>query len=500
MTELKIDSTKSAVNLPALTGLLGNSLILGLWIWLYAPLYPYLRTIFSRQDFLTNQLILVGIAGLLIYRLKDSHFQANTLASQPTLRRFPLFLTIGGSIVYLLSERFIDANILSATSFYLASYGLIGLWMPQNAWRRGLTAALLLIGTLPFGHQIQTFVGYPMRLLTASLVRDGLATAGIGSLGVDTILIFENGISHVDIPCSGVRSLWTGSLFLLAATWLEERPISLRWLLIALILWVALFFANLTRVALLVITGQVMGWTLFADLIHIPLGVLGFVAACGLALWLLRNWLKPQPQSETNPSTQTPSPKLAVFLPIMLTIMALSYTSTVRDAGLQAPPAWQFGELTTEPLPLTTEQLEWLTLDGAESADRRTFQLNDTTGTLLLIPSTNWHAHHNPERCFAGSGLRTQEAKTHLVDDDFPVRLLSLGSGEREQTAVYWFQSTEQTTDDYATRIWDDITLKRNRWVLVAVLFDGKIDPNSPDFQTLTHTLHTTTHAFLKES
>ena len=154
--------------------------------------------------------------------------------------------------------------------------------------RRKITAALLLIGALPFGEHMQTFIGYPVRILTAGLVGDGLAALGVHSIGIDTILVFENGISQVDLPCSGVKSLWTGGLFLLAVTWIEGRPFNLRWLWVALVFAFLLLVNNLIRVAALVFIGQVMEWRLLAEMIHIPLGVLGFAIACAAAVWLLR--------------------------------------------------------------------------------------------------------------------------------------------------------------------------------------------------------------------
>ena len=98
----------------------------------------------------------------------------------------------------------------------------------------------------------------------------------------------ENGVSQVDLPCSGVKSLWTGALFLIAATWIERRPLNLRWLGVAGIFGGLLLAANLARVAVLVLVGQVAGWPLAAEMIHVPLGVLGFVAACAAAVMLMR--------------------------------------------------------------------------------------------------------------------------------------------------------------------------------------------------------------------
>jgi hypothetical protein len=50
---------------------------------------------------------------------------------------------------------------------------------------------------------------------------------------------------------------------------------------------------------------------------------------------------------------------------------------------------------------------------------------------------------------------------------------------------VYWFQSRDQVTDDYATRIWADMALERQTWVLVTVLMDEPLDPGSDDMQEL---------------
>jgi exosortase O len=116
-----------------------------------------------------------------------------------------------------------DINTLSATLFGLATYGLLGLWLEPQRWRRGLPAALLLVGVLPFGEHLQTFVGYPVRILTAALVQKGLAAAGAHSVGMETILVFENGVSQVDIPCSGVKSLWTGPV-LAGGYLIEDTP------------------------------------------------------------------------------------------------------------------------------------------------------------------------------------------------------------------------------------------------------------------------------------
>jgi len=495
-----------------------NAVILGLWLWLYRPVFDYLAIIFSREDFRTNQLVLLGVIVLIAFQMRKGHLHPRPDA-RPQLYLPALTLVLGGSALYLVVERFLDINTLSASLFGLASYGLLGLWMLPQRWWQGLPAAVLLIGTLPFGEHMQTFVGYPMRILTANIVRDGLARAGVASLGVDTILIFENGVSQVDLPCSGVKSLWTGLLFLIAATWVERRPLNLRWVLTALVLAGLLFVVNLARVAVLVTVGQVAGWQLMARMLHVPLGVLGFCAACAAAVLVLRGrrpeadpWQVPGagPHPDPPPARgreHTPfslvgrgaeeriiltSPTrplwLAPALASAILGMALVYAPRPQTGLTESPADWSFpAELKTAPMPLRPDEIAWLIRGGAESAERRHFEWRGITGSMLFVASQTWRAQHRPERCFEVFGLSPNDSRTVLVTPDFPVRFVSLGNrnGRGLLSATYWFQSVGRTTDDYGARMWADLSPERTRWILVTLVFDRVYDPGATDIQAL---------------
>ena len=256
-------------------------------------------------------------------------------------------MLIGSSAAFILAERVVDINTLSASLFGLAFYGLLGLWLEPRRWRQGLPAALLLIGTLPFGEHLQTFVGYPVRLLTAALVRDGLGAFGVHTIGIDTILVFESGISQIDLPCSGVKSLWTGGMFLLAATWIEGRRINRRWLIVGLIFAFLLFAANLGRVAVLVTTGPVLGWNLLAEMLHVPLGVLGFAGACAGLVWMLRHFvpaegdLQPVGAEQIEVDAHQPKWLLPALISAIL-LLAVLYAPRPQVAAAQSPSALQF--------------------------------------------------------------------------------------------------------------------------------------------------------------
>ncbi|MEM7134487.1 MAG: exosortase O [Chloroflexota bacterium] len=469
-------------NVPIWICILLNSVLFMLWAWLYWPMSDYLALVFTRADFRTNQIILLVLLVLMVNQIRQGVLKIQ-LTTLPQFVWLPLSVLLGGSLLYLVVERYLDINTISTSLFFLASYGLLGLWMEPTRWRQGLPASLLIVGTLPFGDHMQTFLGYPLRIATAQMVGVSFEVMNVPSVGVDTILTFENGIAQVDSPCSGVKSLWTGGLFLIAATWLERHAINLRWLLIGLILGLLLIGANFIRVAILVGIGIVGKMNLLAEVFHVPLGVLGFGVACGVALLLLRRDKRPNASYQSEPSIyESHRPVwLAPILMSCIALMALTYTQRSQTGLTAAPLTFRFpDDITTEVEPLGEEELGWLTKDGAESVDHRRFQWGGVTGTMLLISSQSWRAHHRPERCFEVKGLSVDELRTHIVTPNiatatFPVRLLSLGAGTERNThsAVYWFQSTNRITDDYATRMWADLALQPERWILVSVLLDN---------------------------
>lgn len=465
---------------------IANLSILAVWLFLYRAVFGYLAVIFTREDFRTNQIVLIAVIVLIVYHARQERWSIE-FDALPHFNSPALMLVLAGSMLYLIVERWVDISTISASLFFLASYGLLGLWMHPQRWRTGLVVALLVVGILPFGDHMQTVIGYPMRILTAAIVRDGLAVTGVASMGVDTILILENGVSQIDLPCSGVKSLWTGTLFLLAATWLERRPLNRRWLGVAILFAAILFLTNLVRVAILVLIGQVLGSRILAGIIHIPLGVLAFVVACAIGIALLR-WLDPfsdSPSRAIKPNRKdAPSLWLSPVLAFSILGMALVYTPRPQTGLSEIPPAWEFpAELVTLPMPLKPNEIELLMRDGADSAERLRFEWRGMSGSIILITSHTWQAHHQPERCFTVYGLAVNNVRTFLPLDNFPMRLVSLSDHSRPEplSAAYWFQSADRVTDDYSERIWQDLFLQHQRWVLVSILFDNVQDPGVSD-------------------
>jgi exosortase O len=259
-----------------------------------------------------------------------------------------------------------------------------------------------------------------------------------------------------------------------------------------------LLAANLGRVAVLVTTGPVLGLNLLAEMLHVPLGVLGFAAACAALVWMLRRFVPAE--RDTPPvkvdfiEAETLRPRW--LLPALITtilLLAVIYTPRPQVAAAQSPSELQFpAGLTVEPWTFSPDELEWLSADGPLSASRWRFSWEENGdqprhGSLLLITSDTWRAHHRPERCFEAYGMKVDQSHSTLLSPDFPVRVVNLSAAQERYhySAVYWLQAPGRVTDDYATRIWSDLSPQRQTWVLVTILFDSTVDPTRPDLQEL---------------
>jgi exosortase O len=172
--------------------------------------------------------------------------------------------------------------------------------------------------------------------------------------------------------------------------------------------------------------------------------------------------------------------------------IAYAPPTVVAAATAAAAPKYSFpAELQVAPVALRAGELDWLYKDGATSVERVRFSFEGISGSLILVESTTWRAHHNPERCFENYGLRKESENVVLIDPDHSARVLRLARGASGAThgAMYWFQSKDTRTDDYGTRLWSAFSLSAPNYVLVSVLFDASLPPDHPALYRLARVL-----------
>lgn len=385
---------------------------------------------------------------------------------------------------------------LSRASFHIlqqlsASFALFGFYgfapaflrMSPTLWRQGMVLAFLAALALPFALVPGTGAGFYLRLLTADISAMFLDWFGHSSMGANDVLIFENGIAQVDMPCSGLKSLFTGTAFFLAASLILKRPVTWRWLLVYGLFVLCLLSANILRVTTLIFLSEVQQWRDLADQLHVIIGVALFVGNCVLAVVFLR-WL---PKGETLTGQFPPSKLYGTIIAsaaVGVFVLLFSTQPSVWNKSIDAPDFIQLDEAG-----LTPAEIRFFSARGQSHARKWRFTHDALSGSILVVKSRAANGLHAPEICLMGNGLTIDSMQSRDWDDwqsqkgkgDF--RALSLN--EDRYSAVYWMQSDGLITDDFRKRLTQYALGRHNEWIMVTILFDqslklDKIDAKNP--------------------
>ena len=262
----------------------GTIAIVCSWLYFNRAQLQWLATSLSDISLFNGVMLVAG--GLLLAFLGWRYRRSIEVA--PGLHRLPLVLMLGCGVGSIATQWLVSLSQLPVGLFLLGSYGLLGLWLAPAVWRRGLPVGIAIACLLPFGVQFSTGIGAPARILTAHIVEWILHQWQISAISAGDVIVLDTGVAYVDLPCSGLKSMWTGTLFLLAATWLEGRQIGLLWLGVGLVNLGLLAIANTGRVLILTTLIHVLHQSAWAEILHVPLGLIGFVMASLLTWGLLR--------------------------------------------------------------------------------------------------------------------------------------------------------------------------------------------------------------------
>lgn len=511
---------------------LPNLVLLAAWISTHTGALSWIAAHYTNADRRLEALMLVGVAVLAWRRFGGPLPALRRLAAPAAPTPAPLVLLAACIVTELVLVRWLDLHLVRASAFVLGGYALVGLYATPATWRAGLPWVGLLTLTLPFGAYSEVYLGFPARLLTADLVRDGLDTLGIASLSRDTILVLDRpggpAAVQVDAPCAGVRSLWTGGVFLLAAACVEGRRLD-RWFVAAAVATGSLLLAaNTLRVATLVVLGAVLDAPAAAAAVHVPLGLLGFAWAAAAGWLILRRGTVAAEVAEAVPPPRA-APLLAPVLASGLLALALfapappPATAPALPFTLALPPTFVATPIAPIPAEIAffaaaevAPPAKWRFTSGAglgegglgegglgegglgegglgEGLGENASSITSVAGTLLVVPSRAWRAHHSPTACLLGQGHTVEGPWTVGIDPAFAVRVAKVDDGDA--TAVWWFQAPARTTEDLSVRTWAALSGAEDRWVLVSMLLEGTVAPDA--LAPLVRALHGAVHTGL---
>lgn len=408
------------------------------WLW---PLLPWIARSAAGEEGMVRASALLAGAWM---GLSARRFEGPPSAIAPWVAALPA----------LLAPLCRDLETLQLMLVAVSGYGLLGLFVGANAWRKLAPLLLLALACAPDPIQLDVMFGWPLRKAIASI-----AAAILGGVPAETVIAVEGGIAHVDLPCAGMRSLWMiGVLMLIVGLW-QRRGLDVRFLVASTLAGLAMIAANTIRVVILVALAHTWGLPMLADSVHVPIGIFGFAASLGAGLAALR--LLGEAGEETAEvyavRRQVPAwvPAIALIVPLLAPAPARELASTERAP---LPDGWS--ELAPSPI-----EQRFAGEHGAALTKAR----HPEGASVVMVASESWLAHHVPEQCLVADGWRLVEDHPALIGG-LPVRLARLRRGSEVATAIWWFQRGELLTDDLVFRI-----RQGGRWVLVSVLLPGDV-------------------------
>lgn len=465
-------------------------------IVLYLPVFQWLQHKISLDYGYLHLFALLIISGLALHRLRAIRHNPFHMPSlyHPALLIWPVV-----TVLYLLNEAMMGMRSLSALLFVAYLYGLAGHFVTKRWWQSMFLPMLLTLLILPFEHYLDVYLGFPLRLLSAEWAGSVLSFAHIPTLSTESILMIDNRAAIVDLDCSGINSLWIGSIFYLLLTWIERYKITPYWLFIGLLLLLLLVIANVFRIVILVFLDLVLHLPELAAVLHQFLGLLGFVIACGIA-WGLLHYFAPISNTvtaglkhhKTPPSSHPLIPASAILSLIL--VFALLYQPMAKQPinktthYIQLPAHYQSKEAA-----LSVQERDFFANNHAQ-IQKLSFTLQTAnnnkrlSGSMIFVWSRYWKTQHVPENCYLGQGFSITEKGVWQLAKQTHIRFLALNRPQQTesehsttmaQTGLYWFQSAHKRTPDYSSRVMDGLFNRDDEWVMVSILWDEAISMDS---------------------
>lgn len=470
--------------------LVTHILLLSIWLWLHTGALSWMVGAWLRTEghlhLILALLLLAGAA-----RRIDPVAVLDRLAAPPRRSGAALALAVAPPLLAAVLQRWLPLHLVAGSALVASAYGIAGLFLGAAAWRRLRGAALLGAALLPLTEHLDVVLGFPLRAATAALVASLLGGAEVTAA---TVLSIDGAYAHVDLPCSGVRSLWSGAVVLLGAAVAWGRPVGARFATIAAGVAALLFAANTARVVIIVALTHLAGLPLLAEIVHVPLGVIGFLLALGVGLGLLHTWGGAAAHT-TEAQTRWPAAAWGWALGLALAT-ALQLWPAPRSLPVALAPAPSFPDDLIA-LGADHEELAFAEQHGA-SVRKARFERAGHTGTVVAVASRSWLAHHVPEQCLTSDGWSLLTDHPARVGGG-PVRFARVERDGATATALWWYQSATLRTDDHTVRILDGLA-HDTPWVLVSVLVDGAAEPSDPAVHGLVDDLYASVAHTLEET
>jgi len=389
---------------------------------------------------------------------------------------YPALFFFGLSgIIYLLNDYFLLINVFSIVLFSIGIFALLGLYFPEK-WIQGMFIPfLVIINVLPIGYYLDMYIGFPIRLITTDIVKNFTNLLGFSTITSETILFIESRASKIDLSCSGIRSLWAGLLFYFLMSWINKVRINLKWLIALIIFILVIISFNIFRVSTIIIIDSIFKKPALADLLHEPLGIIGFILICGMFFIFFKFSFNKSEKVEKKGIRFNNIP--AFFILIFIVILILFHQPKQLAEKIYEEIQFKLpSSFITEKTEFTEIEKNLFENHQGLFSNKINFRYNNINGTMIIVLSKSWRSHHNPKFCLEGSGIKINNQTTYCINKDFPINLCNANS--EKITATFWFQNKNFVTENYSARIWSDFIKKNNRWAMITIVFNKSFKPD----------------------
>lgn len=449
------------LHLPAVTLFVG----ILLWTWLFSPCIKWLGKMFCQGAYFLNALFLLLFFILVLKKIEFKKIKSVSFQVNP----FPVCLFFTGVSGFLYVERCLDIDVLSCLFFGIGTLGLAGLFISKDRFKHSFLVCLLFVFILPFSYHLETFIGFPLRVFSAKAVHQFFQFLGQASIEQATIILIENKMAYVDLPCSGLKSLWIGSLFFIFLSVVENHRISFKWFLGFLFSILVIIAANFFRIMCLVSIHYLAIPTVLKDMVHIPIGLIGFIVTSTIIFWICRNGINNKSIPKANKETGDFKICQAVVMIAVMVFAIFIYQPKQYAPKLLSKISF-LESVNNHMIPLSAKEKELFLHHGVTDYQKTAYQYQGIESKVLLVKAKSWRGHHHPEQCIVGQGNTIEDTEIIFVDSDSPIRLIRLKNNHGQ--AAYWFVSKEGMTDDYTRRVWSGFWHPDQEWIMVTICFD----------------------------
>lgn len=465
-----------------------------IFIFLFYLFKPALLWIWGQIVIAENSFHVIAVVLLLALAIRAMLTKKFRLNFCFIFKKYPFVIIVAGCILFLLNEYFIGIHIFSATLMLITLYGLLGFYLSMAAWNKAFLPFALFILLLPFEGYLDVYLGFPLRLFSAEVVKNLLSNLGVAALTSESVILIENKAAIVDLSCSGLKGLWAGLIFYIFLTWIENKKLSFRWLLGLVLFTCSLIGFNIFRIVSLVTLELVFNLPRLASYAHTIIGILGFVFSCIFGWFLMRFQINQQGTSlnqfeviHTNFSNKpsTPQGETATSKYCGLTLLL---TTLIGSTLIYKPfPKQQqsiVNKIIALPIDFKGEEIAFLPIEekffktNSAHAIKYQFESGGQQGSLIFVYSHYWKSQHDPRNCYISQDITVDYEETLTLpstSDSKPLKVKYLHLNSGKKSGFYWFQSPTKQTADYSSRVFSSWLAPGEPWIMISVAWEGEL-------------------------